>query len=60
MGTQAARPVPARKAHKDAALRLAWLAQDKGWGYWLDIIDLKTATQQLAALTARLRRPAPR
>jgi hypothetical protein len=46
-----------RQADQDAALRLAWLAQDQGWGYWLDIVDLRPASQQLAALTAWLGRP---
>jgi hypothetical protein len=49
-----------RQADAAAALRLAWLAQDEGWGYWLDIIDLASAPRQLAALTRWLgRAPTP-
>jgi len=47
-----------RQADAAAALRLAWLAQDEGWGYWLDIIDLASAPQQQrTALKRWLGRP---
>jgi hypothetical protein len=38
-------------------MRLAWLAQNAGWSYWLDIIDLASAPAQLAALARWLGRP---
>ena len=38
--------------------RLGWLAQDEGWGYWLDLIDLEFAPRQLSALEKWLGRPA--
>jgi hypothetical protein len=46
-----------RQIDGPAALRLAWLAQDEGWNYWLDIVDLASAPRQLAALTRWLGRP---
>jgi hypothetical protein len=46
-----------RQADGAAALRLAWLAQDEGWGYWLDILDLASAPRQLAALLGRAATP---
>lgn len=47
-----------RQVDEQVALRLAWLAQDGGWGYWLDLVDLDSATRQLAALEKWLGRPA--
>jgi hypothetical protein len=35
-----------RQSDEKAALRLAWVAQDEGWGYWLDIIDLNPPSAQ--------------
>ena len=46
-----------RQVDEQAALQLAWLAHDEGWGYWLDLIDLDSATRQINALERWLGRP---
>ena len=38
-----------RQPDDKEALRIAWLAKQEGWGYWLDLVDLN-ASSQLAAL----------
>lgn len=35
-----------RQSDDKEALRIAWLAQDEGWGYWLDRIDLNPSSAQ--------------
>jgi hypothetical protein len=46
-----------KQADKDAALRVAWLAGQEGFDYWLDIIDLNPSlNKQVQKLEAKLRR----
>jgi hypothetical protein len=35
-----------RQSDDKQALRIAWLAQDEGWGYWLDLVDLNPSSTQ--------------
>jgi hypothetical protein len=35
-----------RQSDDKQALRIAWLAQEEGWGYWLDLIDLNSSSTQ--------------
>jgi hypothetical protein len=46
-----------RQSDEKAALQLAWLAQDEGWGYWLDLVDLDPPNWQVDALERWLGRP---
>jgi hypothetical protein len=37
-----------RQSDDKEALRIAWLAAQEGWGYWLDLVDLNASSQLLA------------